>query len=166
VAEAMSEERLAELTHRANEVCDCGDSDCEGDTQLVLTSKEASELLAEIDRLNTALDANRVVRNAAESSSRIYKGVVDRLKAQRTELRAENAGLREHLNTIGPRSDEYGIRTVYVSTLISEEPVADNLSDALRLMAAAEAKGRADVVSREVIRREVGQWRGVGGEHG
>lgn len=47
------------------------------------------KLLAEIDRLNTVLDANRVVRNAAESSSRTLKGVVELLKTQRTQLRAE-----------------------------------------------------------------------------
>lgn len=47
------------------------------------------KLLAEVERLNTVLDANRVVRNAAESSSRTYRGAMELLKTQRTQLRAE-----------------------------------------------------------------------------
>jgi hypothetical protein len=53
------------------------------------------KLLAEIDRLNVVLDANRVVRNAAESSSRTYKGAMELLKTQRTQLRNELAAANE-----------------------------------------------------------------------
>jgi uncharacterized small protein (DUF1192 family) len=65
------------------------------------------KLLAEVDRLNTVLDANRVVRNAAESSSRTYKSVVDMLKIQRTELRDEIDRLRAALHAVAdpPEAD-------------------------------------------------------------
>lgn len=62
-----------------------------------------------------------------------------------------------------PLHDEYGIRTTYISTLIREEPVSDNLPDTLDLIAAADASpsGRTDVLSREPIRRPVGDWSNV-----
>jgi hypothetical protein len=57
---------------------------------------------------------------------------------------------------------EFGIRTTRISTEISEEPVSDNLDDALALIAAAEAKGRPGVLSREPVQREVSEWHGIG----
>jgi hypothetical protein len=116
MAEAMSEERLAELTCRANEVCDCGDSDCEGGAQLVLTSDEARELLDENDRLRA---------------------------------------------TQPPLTDEYGMRITYVSTRSVEGAIADTLAGALEALAAFDAKGRDDVLSRKLRVREVGPWKDI-----
>lgn len=91
MAEAMSEERLTEIRAYNDEYGVGGATDADS----IVT-----DLLDEVQRLNTVLDANRVVRNAAESSSRTYKAVVDRLKAERTRLRAELdkcAGLNREL---------------------------------------------------------------------
>ena len=82
--EPISPERLAQI----REECGPGSvyfSGAAGDGLVVM----ANELLDEIDRLTEVLEASRVVRNAAESSCRVYKAVVDRLKADRTRLRAE-----------------------------------------------------------------------------
>lgn len=80
MSESISDERLAEIRQIA------------ADSRAVVArhlTAALGELLAEVDRLNTVLDANRIVRNAAESSSRTYKAVTERLKAERTRLRAE-----------------------------------------------------------------------------
>lgn len=85
MAEPMSDERLAEIRQIA------------ANSRAVVARRltaALNELLAEVDRLNVVLDANRVVRNAAESSSRTCKGVVELLKAERTQLRAELAEMR------------------------------------------------------------------------
>lgn len=68
------------------------------------------KLLAEIDRLNTVLDANRVVRNAAESSSRTYKGAMELLKTQRTQLRSELADARGAIEILRSGGKEQCIR--------------------------------------------------------
>jgi len=142
-----------------------------------MTREEGYEVLAEIDRLNTVLDANRVVRNAAESSSRTYKSVVDMLKIQRTELRDEidrcaglnrdlvneNAELSTEIDRLRANqpqlTDEYGLRIRYVSTLTEERAIADTLDGALEVLAAFDAQGRESVVSRELLVRGVEEWR-------
>lgn len=113
------------------------------------SADDVPRLVAEIERLNTVLDANRVVRNAAESSSRVYKAVVDRLKAERTGLRAEIDRLRVGRPQL---TDEFGLRITYVSTLTEERAIADTLGDALEVLAAFDARDRRDVV---------GKWRKV-----
>jgi septal ring factor EnvC (AmiA/AmiB activator) len=132
------------------------------------------KMLAEIDRLNTVLDANRVVRNAAESSSRTYKAVVDRLKAERTELRAEidrcaglnrdlvneNAGLsteldrlRAQLAEIGETSVEWGVHWAD-----KPEPTVYEFEDEARREVAG-ANSSDDVPNAELkVRRAPGQW--------
>jgi len=74
-----------------------------------------------------------------------------KLLAKVDQLRAELAQL----------TPEYGVRTTYVSGTMSEQPVSDNAEDAHALIAEAEAKGRADVVSRELLVRGVEEWRKV-----
>ena len=181
MAEAMSEERLAEARQHYDRY---RSSHNHADAFACCSAHDSAEtvpgLLAEIDRLNTVLDANRVVRNAAESSSRTYKSVVDMLKIQRTELRDEidrcaglnrdlvneNAELSteiDHLRAARPQlTDEYGLRIHHISTLTEERAIADTLDDALEVLAAFDAKGREDVVSRELLVRGVEEWRKVG----
>jgi len=112
VAEAMSEERLAEIRRRVTGPCLCCGYDKHDFDQ-----PYALELLEELDRLHAA-------------------------QPQLT--------------------DEYGVRTTYVSGTMSEQPVSDNAEDANALIAEAEAKGRADVLSRELLVRGVEEWRKVG----
>jgi len=149
VAEAMSEERLAQIEKLAAMNPGC-------DSMPILYSRALSEALAEVKRLNTVLDANRVVRNAAESSSRTYKSVVDMLKIQRTELRDEIDRLRAAQPQL---TDEYGLRIHHVSTLTEERAIADTLAGALEVLEAFDAKGREGVVSRELLVRGVEEWR-------
>ena len=161
---AMSDEALAEIKEHNGEY-GLGDA-----IEII------SELLAEIDRLKEVLDANRVVRNAAESSSRTYRAVVDMLKIQRTELRDEidrcaglnrdlvneNAELSNEIDRLRadrPQlTDEYGLRIRHISTLTEERAIADTLDGALEVLAEFDAKGRADVVSRTLRVRKVGEW--------
>jgi hypothetical protein len=96
MTDPLTDERLAEI--KAYHAAYLRDVECFGLGGLARGAETRQgaigELLAEVDRLNTVLDANRVVRNAAESSYRTCKAVVDRLKAERTLLRAEPERLR------------------------------------------------------------------------
>jgi hypothetical protein len=69
---------------------------------------------------------------------------VDRLRAAAAKLRTE-----------------YGARVTYADTLTAEGPIADTLDEALEALAAFDAKGHANVVSRELVQRPVGEWHGV-----
>jgi hypothetical protein len=60
-------------------------------------------------------------------------------------------------------TDEYGLRIRHISTLTEERAIADTLDGALEVLAAFDAKGRADVVSRELLVRGVEEWRKVAG---
>lgn len=178
MTEAMSEERLAEIEarHRWYTPLGAGEAIDELLAEVRRTREAEAQQRLRADQLEELLGISENARNAEERNRRALDDECDGVKAalidasrERDQLArvAEQRGalaakFSDRLDAIGPRSDEYGIRTVYAGTLISEEPVADNLSDALRLVRAAEAKGRSDVVSREVIRREVGQWREIG----
>ena len=138
MAEAMSEERLAELERRAAEDCNCGNSDCEEGTQYGLTPNQANELLAEVKRLR-----------ALEAQETPWRRMVE------SDLRTENAALRAAQPQL---TDEYGLRIRHISTLTEERAIADTLDGALEVLAAFDAKGRADVVSRTLRVRKVGEW--------
>jgi hypothetical protein len=56
---------------------------------------------------------------------------------------------------------EYGARVTYTDTLTAEGPIADTLDEALEALAAFDAKGHTNVVSRELVEREVTEWHGV-----
>jgi Asp-tRNA(Asn)/Glu-tRNA(Gln) amidotransferase B subunit len=56
---------------------------------------------------------------------------------------------------------EYGARVTYADTLTAEGPIADTLDEALEALADFDAKGHANVVSRELVQRPVGDWREV-----
>ena len=58
-------------------------------------------------------------------------------------------------------TDEYGLRIRHISTLTEERAIADTLAGALEALAGFDAKGRADVVSRELLVRGVEEWRKV-----
>ena len=69
---------------------------------------------------------------------------------------------KQHLRAAQPQlTDEYGLRIRHVSTLTEERAIADTLDGALEVLAEFDAKGRADVVSRELIVRGVEEWRKV-----
>jgi len=80
-------------------------------------------------------------------------GLAYALKVREQQLRAAQPQL----------TDEYGVRTTYVSGTMSEQPVSDNAEDANALIAEAEVRGRADVVSRELLVRGVEEWRKAAG---
>ena len=111
MAEAMSEERLAEIRRRVTGPCSCCGYDKHDFDQ-----PYALELLEELDRLSAA-------------------------QPQLT--------------------DEYGLRIRHISTLTEERAIADTLDGALEVLAAFDAKGRADVVSRELLAAGVEEWRKV-----
>jgi len=136
VAEAMSEERLAEIRRRVTGPCSCCGYDKHDFDQ-----PYALELLAEVDRLR-----------ALEAQETPWRRMVE------TDLRTENAALRA---TQPQLTDEYGLRIRHVSTLTEERAIADTLDGALEVLAAFDAKGRADVVSRELLVRGVEEWRKV-----
>lgn len=98
--EALSDERLAELKRLANEVCTCGSSDCDEGTQFGLTPSQANELLAEVERLNEVLHASTVIRNAAESTSRLHKSLVSALREDRNKAREEWAAAAQRAETV------------------------------------------------------------------
>jgi hypothetical protein len=54
---------------------------------------------------------------------------------------------------------EYGARVTYTDTLTAEGPIADTLDEALEALADFDAKGHANVVSRKLVQRPVGDWR-------
>jgi hypothetical protein len=111
------------------------------------------KLLGEIDRLNAVLDANRVVRNAAESSGRVYKAVVDRLKVERTQLRDERDQLRARLDEIGETREEWGLR---LSTHRDDDAKPYGHGDIGRWEARA-----AQQQWHVLVRRHNGPWREV-----
>jgi hypothetical protein len=113
------------------------------------------KLLGEIDRLNTVLDANRVVRNAAESSSRVYKAVVDRLKVERTRLRADRDQLRARLDEIGETREEWGYGDAPERVSV---PLAQGYRNGTPRQWAEEAARRS---SLKVWMRVAGEWREV-----
>ena len=141
MAEAMSEERLAELTRRAAEDCNCGNSDCEEGTQYGLTPNQANELLAEVKRLR-----------ALEAQETPWRRMVE------SDLRTESAALRAAQPQL---TDEYGLRIRHISTLTEERAIADTLDGAMEVLVVFDAKGREGVVSRELLVRGVEEWRKV-----
>lgn len=123
--EALSDERLAELKRLANEVCTCGSSDCDEGTQFGLTPSQANELLAEVERLNEVLHANTVIRNAAESTGRVYKSLAGRLREERDQARTERKAAATRAETA--ERELAGLRAVHKQCKYVGGPVPPGL---------------------------------------
>jgi hypothetical protein len=105
-------------------------------------SPEAEEQI----RYIASMDAPGPFSEKALGALRVALAEVDRLRAQQPK----------------PLRTEYGARVTYTDTLTAEGPIADTLDEALEALAGFDAKGHANVVSRELVQREVTGWRGVG----
>lgn len=77
---------------------------------------------------------------------------------QRRILDAAHAWGADH-HAAEPLRPEFGIRATYISTLTSEGPVAETLSDALEALEQFDAKHGDRVISRTLIQRPVGDWK-------
>jgi hypothetical protein len=109
----------------------------------------AHELYGEVKRL----DGHLAAIGKAQAESVAARRQLDEMHKQEVaQLRARLAELRT----------EYGARVTYADTLTAEGPIADTLDEAQKALAGFDAKGHANVVSRELVEREVTEWRGVG----
>jgi hypothetical protein len=97
------------------------------------------KLLAEIDRLRAAWEKREAYVELLERSNATAAQYIGDMARQLT--------------------DEYGLRIRHISTLTEERAIADTLDGALEVLAAFDAKGRADVVSRELLVGGVEEWR-------
>lgn len=81
---------------------------------------------------------------------------------QRYALRAEDLrALLADAKQLRAQATEYGIDATFASTRSVTFTVADNLGDALEALAEFDAR-HGDVACRQLVERQVGEWRKVG----